>query len=197
MKLKIIESRPIDDLFKLSQNAPHLDGGSSRRKFLKLAGMAGIGASIAGLSNLLLPEKAYGGCFRDYYGQLWCDAYTARYYQYYQQQLQASYGPLLRARSNQLVLASSQLRVNQPTIGTINLINERYQPSSGYLSLTIVDSRALDQVEDQKIRPYTIPARTENKLSFQEGPSGQFKGDKKFTAWTARDNRSSSLTVYA
>ena len=196
MKLKIMESRPIDDLFKLSQNALHLDAGSSRRKFLKLAGMAGIGASVAGLSNLLLPEKAYGRCFR-YYGTLYCDAYTARYYQYYQQQLQASYGPLLLARSNQLVLASSQLRVNQPTIGTINLINERDQPSSGYLSLTVVDSRALDQVEDQKIGHYTIDARSENKLSFQEGPSGQFKGDKKFTAWTARDNRSSSLTVYA
>ncbi|MFM6270618.1 MAG: hypothetical protein ACKPFA_29595, partial [Dolichospermum sp.] len=93
--------------------------------------------------------------------------------------------------------ASSQLRVNQPTSGTINLINERSQPSSGYLSLTVVDSRALDQVEDQKTVPYTIPARHQETLSFQQGPSGQFKGDKKFTAWTARDNRSSSLTVYA
>jgi hypothetical protein len=202
MKLKIMESRPIDDLFKLSQNALHLDAGSSRRKFLKLAGMAGIGASVAGLSNLLLPEKAYGRCFRNYYGGISCDDHNGWYYQHYQQEFQPLYGPLSRDRfNNELKLASSHFRVHQPMSGYINLINDRYHTSSGYLSLTLVDYRSPYQLEDHIIVPYTIRPRDNLKIPLQ-GPSGQSisgqsKGDKKLTAWTARDNRSSSLTVYA
>lgn len=202
MRLKIIESHSIDDLLKPSEDTPRLNSGStdfgtSRRKFLKLTGMAGIGASVAGLSNLLLPEKAYGGCFKDYYGQLWCDPYTAWYYSYYQQELQAIYGALLQAQLNQLLLENSQLQQFQPTSGTISLVNQTYQPSSGYLSLTVVDSRSLDHLEDQKTTPYTIPPRTVNTVKFNDGPSGQHSGDKNFTAWTAKDNRSAPLTVFA
>ncbi len=58
MKLKIVESHPIDNLFKTSEHTSctRMDKTSfstNRRKFLKLAGMVGIGASVAGLSNLL------------------------------------------------------------------------------------------------------------------------------------------------
>ncbi|MBR8839512.1 MAG: hypothetical protein DSM106950_37300 [Stigonema ocellatum SAG 48.90 = DSM 106950] len=164
---------------------------------MKLTGMAGIGASVAGLSNLLLPEKAYGGCFKDSYGQLWCDPQTAWYYRYYQQQLQALYGPLLIAQVDELSLNRSHLPVFRPTSGTIILANESHQPSTGYLSLTVVDSKSLDNIEDQRTAQYNLPPRSANTVKFEEGPIGKIEGSKKFSAWTRKDNRSSPLTVYA
>lgn len=202
MRLKIISSGSIDDLLKssesevISRKSEKKNHHVDRRRFLKLLGLTGVGVSLSAIPNLLFAEKAYGQCY-NYYGYTYCDPYQVFIYQQYQRQLQAQYGALLLASLNQLMLASRQLQVYQRTQGSITVVNDKYQSSSGPLALTVVDSGSLDQLEDYKVGTYSLPPRSYQTYEFYDGPRGQYPGNKRVTAFTRNDSRSSNLTVFA
>lgn len=203
MKLEIIKSCSIKDAIdsseqtRIYQRKKGFGLEPNRREFFKLAGMFGLGALVVFGSDLLKPQKAHAGCFRDYYGTVWCDPYTIQFYQYYQMQLQAMYGAMLLANVGGLYLPNTNIPVYQPTSGTINLINKNSYSVDGAMTLTVADSRSLNEIEAQKTQTYSIPAKTVQTLKFNKGPIGQYPGQKKMTAWTAKGNASSPLTVYA
>jgi hypothetical protein len=205
LKFEVIKNFSLDRILdyppeKAAQKGERSGHGSyhyNRRKFINIAGCTIVGTSMSGLFGYLRPEKAHAGCFVDYYGQTWCDPYSIWFYRYYQQQLQAQYGRLLLSQLQNLTLSAYRMPAFKPTTGYISLLNNKYTPSSGQLSLTVVDSRSLDELEGVTSNSYSIPPRTVQTIRFNDGPSAQSAGRKKFSAWTARGGRSKDFIVYA
>lgn len=174
---------------------PSLKQFLTRRKLFKLSGMTIFGISVAGLSNVILSNKANAQCF-DYYGNNYCNPYYVWYYQMYQQQMYAQYGALIQAQFQALYLANQQWSVGQPISGKVSVINDKNKPVSGNLSLTLVDSRSLNQLEDYKIGKYTMPPNRIETYQFN-GIVGKYPGNKKLSTWTENDQTSTDLSIYA
>lgn len=192
MDLKVVDIRPLEQTDTSKGYGISLTSkrhcNTERRKFLKIVGMAGLGASLSSISNLLMPEKANAACYTNAYGYTTCDYYDYWYYQQYQ-------GYLMWAYLYQMSLYQYYYNLYQPIGGSVRLENRTNETSSGEIAVTLVGSRSLDQLEDYSTVAYDIPPRTSGTLQFSNGPSGQSPGEKVATIWTANANVSSRLTV--